>query len=169
MGVELAPLIQGRPRIYRGKAMSWSDKNYIKLLLYRPPTGADRWLIALRATADYYGWTEQFPTWSPEPIGTSGGYTLMREPGRRGRMYCESGVQLRISRDPSRRGHTPGKCNQFKVSASCTMFDLAELAYLTNEGWYWMSSPRGGRISRDEWLRMHEAGTQRDGRGLVSV
>ena len=149
--------------------MSWSDKDYIKLLILRPDSGPDRWLMALRTTADYYGWTKHFEPWSPKPVGTSGRYTLMMDTGRRGRMYCESGRKHRISRDPSKNGHKPGLTNQFKVSESCTLFDLAELAYLTNEGWYWMSSPTGERISRDKWLRMHEAGTRREGRGLVSV
>ena len=149
--------------------MSWSDKDYVKLLLYRPPTGADRWLIALRATADYYGWTKHFEAWSPKVAYSQGGYDFVASPTRRGRMYCESGTQLRISRHPSRRGHTPGFVNAFKVSNSCTMFDLAELAYLTEVDWYWMSSPRGGRISRDEWLRMHDAGTPNGRAGLVSV
>jgi hypothetical protein len=35
--------------------MSWVDRDYIKLLLGRPTKGKDRWLIALRTTADYYG------------------------------------------------------------------------------------------------------------------
>ena len=125
--------------------------------------------MALRTTADYYGWTQKFEPWSPKPIGTSGGYTLMREPGRRGRMYCESGRKHRISRDPSKTGHKAGLTNQFKVSSSCTLFDLAELAYLTNEGWHWMNAPNGERLDRDHWLRIHEAGTRREVGGLVSV
>ena len=149
--------------------MSWVDSDYIKLLLLRPTKGPDRWLIALRATADYYGWTEHFEVWSPKPIGTSGGYTLCADPGRKGKMYCEGGRRHRISRDPSRRGHTPGLCNQFKVSRSCTMFDMAELASLTDVDWYWMSTPTGERLSRERWLAIHEAGTRKQGRGLVSV
>ena len=149
--------------------MSWVDSDYIKLLLLRPTKGPDRWLIALRATADYYGWTEHFEVWSPKPIGTSGGYTLCADPGRKGKMYCEGGRRHRISRDPSRRGHTPGLCNQFKVSRSCTMFDMAELATLTDVNWYWMSTPTGERLSRERWLAIHKAGTRKDGAGLVSV
>ena len=149
--------------------MSWVDSDYIKLLLWRPETGKDRWLIALRTTADYYGWTKEFEEWSPKVIGTSGGYQLCTDPGRRGKMYCEGGRRHRISRDPSRRGHTPGLCNQFKVSRSCTLFDMAELASLTEVNWYWMSAPTGERISRDRWLAMHEAGTRNQRAGLVSV
>ena len=58
--------------------MSWVDSDYIKLLIYRPESGPDRWLIALRTTADYYGWTKNFEPWSLKPIGTSNGYTLAR-------------------------------------------------------------------------------------------
>ena len=149
--------------------MSWVDSDYIKLLLLRPESGPDRWLISLRTTADYYGWTKHFEPWSLKPIGTSNGYTLCADPGRRGKMYCEGGRRHRISRDPSRRGHTPGLCNQFKVSRSCTMFDMAELASLTDVDWYWMSTPTGERLSRERWLAIHKAGTRKDGAGLVSV
>ena len=57
--------------------------------------------------------------------------------------------------------------NQFKVSRSCTKFDLAELAYLTDVDWHWMSSPFGERISRERWIAMYEAGTQTREGGLV--
>ena len=149
--------------------MSWVDRDYIKLLLFRPENGPDRWLISLRATADYYGWNKNFEVWRPKVIGTSGRYQLSADPGRRGKMYCEGGRRHRISRDPSRRGHTPGLCNQFKVSRSCTMFDMAELASLTDVNWYWMSAPTGERVSRDRWLAMHKAGTRNQRAGLVSV
>ena len=147
--------------------MSWSDKDYVKLLIWRPPSGPDRWLIALRTTADYYGWTQQFEPWSPKVAYSQGGYDFVASQSKRGRMYCESGIQLRISRHPSRQGHTPGMVNAFKVSASCTMFDLSEIAHLTQVDWYWMSSPRGGRLSREEWRRLFEAGTQAREGGLV--
>ena len=149
--------------------MSWSDKDYVKLLIWRPQSGAARWLIAMRATADYYGWTEQFEAWTPKTLFTQGGREFMTSPSRRGRMYCEGGRRHKISRDPSKRGKVPGLTNQFKVSESCTLFDLAEVAYLTQVDWHWMSAPTGERLSRDQWLRMHEAGTRRNGRGLVSV
>lgn len=149
--------------------MSWVSSDYIKLLLLRPDEGPDRWLIALRPTADYYGWTKHFEEWSPKPVGTSGGYTLCADPGRRGKMYCEGGRRHRISRSPSKAGHPAGLCNAFKLSRSCTLADIGELAYLTNEGWYWMTGPTGERISRTRWLDIHKAGTRKEGRGLVSV
>lgn len=72
-------------------------------------------------------------------------------------MYCESGRKHRISRDPSRCGHTPGRCNQFKVSNSCTISDMAEIANFTNGEWFWMTSPSGERISREKWAEFWRA------------
>ena len=149
--------------------MSWVDSDYVKLLIHRPESGSDRWLIALRTTADHYGWTDEFMEWRPRPIGTSGRYQLCADPGRRGKMYTEGGRRHRISRDPSRRGHARGKTNAFKVSASCTLLDMAELAHFVTVDWYWMTAPNGQRFSREHWAEIYEAGTQRRGRGLVSV
>jgi hypothetical protein len=148
--------------------MTWDNSKYVKLLLWRPDSGADRWLIALRTTADYYGWTKHFETWRPKSIGTSGGYTLCRDPGRRGEMFCEGGRRLRICRSPKTGGNPAGFTNQFKVSRSCTQFDIAELAYLTNEGWYWMTGLYGQRIARESWLAIHSEKLRAE-RGAVSV
>ena len=149
--------------------MTWDNSKYVKLLIWRPDSGPDRWLMALRTTADHYGWTDNFEPWSPKSIGTSGGYTLCASPSRRGEMFCESGVRLRICRSPKTAGNPAGFTNAFKVSASCTLFDLSEIAALTTVDWHWMSCPFGERKSREAWLAIHEAGTQRQGRGLVSV
>ena len=149
--------------------MTWDNSKYVKLLLWRPSSGPDRWLIALRTTADYYGWTEEFEEWSPKPIGTSGGYMLCMDPGRKGEMFCEGGVRLRISRSPSTAGNPAGLTNAFKVSNSCTLFDVSEIAALTKVDWHWMSCPRGERKSRKTWLAIHKAGTRQEGAGLVSV
>ena len=148
--------------------MTWDNSKYVKLLLWRPDSGADRWLIALRTTADYYGWTQNYETWRPKTVGTSGGYQLCVDPGRRSEMFCEGGQRLRICRSPKTGGNPAGLTNQFKVSASCTQFDIAELAYLTNVDWYWMTGLYGQRITRDRWLAIHKEKLL-SGRGAVSV
>lgn len=149
--------------------MSWSDRDYVKLELFRPPGGDSRWLIALRTTADYYGWTEYFPVWSPPVVGTAGGYTLVSDPGRRGRMHKQPAHRLRICRSESRKGHPRGMTNAFKVSRSCTLFELAELAHSTNIEWHWMESFKGQRLSRGHWEDMYWKGVQERRGGLVSV
>ena len=149
--------------------MTWDNSKYVKLLIGRPESGRDRWLIALRSTADYYGWTDHFEPWCPEPVGTDGKYTFFVDPGRKGEMFCESGMRLRISRSPKTSGYPAGFTNSFKVSRSCTLFDISEIAYLTQVDWHWMEGPFGERISRERWLAIHEAGTRKQKGGLVSV
>ena len=148
--------------------MTWDGSKYTKLLLWRPEKGPDRWLIALRTTADYYGWTKEFELWSPKAAMVTEGYTYFRDPGRLGEMFCEPGRRHRISRSPSRNGYPRGMSNQFKVSQSCTLVDLAELAHFTNVDWHWMTEPSGARVSREKWEQVHQNGP-RKGRGAVSV
>jgi hypothetical protein len=77
--------------------------DYIKLLIYRPDNGADRYLWTLRATADYYGWTQEFEIWSPKTLYEEGGYQFCMNPARQGK---ESGTAASESGFP---GVDPGK------------------------------------------------------------
>ena len=148
--------------------MTWDNEQYIKLLLLRPEKGADRWLIALRATADHYGWTEKFPRWRPKTVFEQGGYSFVRMPNTRAEMFCERGRRHRICRAASKHGTPRGMTNQFKVSKNCSLLDLAELGALTKVDWHWMTAPNGERLDRAYWLSIHEVGPRRRGGGLVS-
>ena len=149
--------------------MTWDNSKYIKLLLERRDGAADKYLIALRTTADYYGWTEQFPAWTLRPAFETGGYVFAMDPGRKGEMFCEPGVKLRVCRSPSRQGNPRGKTNAFKVSRNCGLFDVSEIAHFTQGDWHWMEGPRHERKTREEWAAIYEAGTTTRRRGLVSV
>ena len=149
--------------------MTWDNEQYIKLLIWRPEKAADRWLIALRATADYYGWSEKFPIWTPKPVLVTDRYTYATMPNTRAEMFCENGRRHRICRADSKHGMPRGMTNQFKVSKSCTMVDMAEIAALTKVDWNWMTAPSGERLSRAHWLSIHEVGPRSSGGGLVSA
>ena len=149
--------------------MTWDPNQYVKLLLNREAGTRDKYLIALRATADYYGWTQEFPVWSPKGIGTSGGYELIADPGRKGRMFCEAGMRLRVCRSPSRAGNPRGMTNAFKVSTNCGKWDIAEVAHFTQGDWYWMTGPFGERITRERWELHYQARNPQERRGLVSA
>ena len=138
--------------------MTWDGSKYVKLLIWRRQGRGDSWLIALRTTADYYGWTKQFEVWTPKVIGTSGRYDLVMDPGRRGEMFCEGGRRHRVCRSTSRAGNPAGKTNQFKVSEASTLFDLAEIAHFTQGDWYWMETFNGERFSREHWEDIYRAG-----------
>ena len=149
--------------------MTWDNSKYVKLLLQRKAGTQDKYLIALRTTADYYGWTQEFPTWTPEIAFTSGGYEFFREPGRRGEMFCEAGRRIRVSRSPVKSGWPAGLVNQFKISENCGLWDLAEVAHFTQGNWHWMTCPFGERISRELWETRFQSREPQRRRGLVPV
>ena len=142
----------------RGRAMTSSETDFVKLVIYRDSAGEARWIQALRTTADYYGWTEEFEPWRPKVVGESNGYQLFYFPHRQGRGVASGGRRIRICRSTSKNGHPHGLTNQFTVSNSCRAIDLAELAHFTKVDWNWMSSPVGTRISRDRWEEIYQAG-----------
>ena len=141
--------------------MTWDNSKYIKLLLQRVSGSQDKWLMALRTTADYYGWTQEFPAWSPEVVDVRNGLEFFVDPGRRGEMFCETGLRVRISRSESTGGWPAGQTNQFKVSRNCGLRDLAEVAHFTQGDWHWMTSPYGERIKRARWEAMFQSSTYR--------
>jgi hypothetical protein len=146
-----------------------SETDYIKLLLLRSEKGPDRCLHALRATADYYGWTQKFKIWRPKTIAVSGGYQLSHSPNRSGRCVAQGGKRIRICRGESRQGNPARLTNQFTVSNSCRTFDLAELANFTQGDWYWMEDLSGTRVSKEHWAEIYAASGRTRRRGLVSV
>ena len=130
---------------------------YVTLKLGETKSGNAKTLHALRATADYYGWTEEFEEWVAKPVESSGKYVLLRGPGRRGHPQCSGGRRMRISRSPSRAGQAAGLVNAFKVSSNTGLFDLAELAHFTKIDWNWMTDVSYQRVSREDWERRYAA------------
>lgn len=147
--------------------MTWDNEKYVKLLLERIEGKKDKWLMALRTTADYYGWSQEFPTWTPKTAIEDGALVLVRDPGRRAEMFCETGTQLRISRSKSRNGHPARFVNRFKVSSNCTLWDIAEVAHFTHGDWYWMTSPVGTRVLKGNWEARYQSREPQQRRGLV--
>ena len=149
--------------------MTWDPAKYVKLLLTRKADTQDKYLIALRTTADYYGWTEEFPVWTPKTVRTEGDRRICYDPGRKGNTYCEAGRRHKVCRDPSRCGTPAGKTNRFKLSVNCGLVDIAEVAHFTQGEWYWMSAPNGERVSRERWEEIYQVGIARKRGGLVSA
>ena len=148
--------------------MDTSDE-FIKLTIFRDSAGRARWVRALRSTADYYGWTETFERWIPNGSYQEGGHTFCQRPSRDSKNNRGGGKRLRICRSPSRNGNPAGLTNEFVISNSMRLIDLAELAHFTKGDWHWMSTPSGERITRDRWEAMYDAGTQKRWAGLVSA
>ena len=141
--------------------MTWDNSKYVKLLIERREGRRDKYLIALKTTADFYGWSDGFQVWEPKVAYLSGGRAYYIDPGRKGEMFCEAGTRLRICREPSRHGYPSSLTNAFKVSHNCSLFDISEIAHLTKVDWHWMSGPSGERIPRERWEQIYQVGIQR--------
>ena len=139
----------------------------IRLVLRWPDGQRVRSLWALRATADYYGWTNHFEVWRPKTAFSDGRYQFFQMPCSAGRGKANGGRQLRISRAKSAHSNPAGLTNKFMVSNSIRKFDLAELAHFTQGDWTWMEDLSGKRLSREHWAHIYAAETPRIGRGLV--
>ena len=128
---------------------------FITLKLGETKSGNAKKLHAYRSTADYYGWTQHFPTWVGEVDFFEGGRGFLFDPGRRGHPQCSSGRRVRICRSPVKSGFPAGFTNAFKVTSNVGLFDLAELAHFTSVDWEWMTDPTGCRVSRADWERRY--------------
>lgn len=149
--------------------MSSSAGEFIKLTIFRDSAGRARWVRALRATADYYGWLDHFEVWTPNIKGQSGQYKIHTCPTRQTRYGAHGGTSCMICRKTSVDEMHAGTRNRFRMANSCRLIDYAELAHFSKGEWHWMSGPTGERISRDRWESMYQTGTQGRRAGLVSV
>lgn len=144
-------------------------EDYVQLRLGLATETKNKYLIALRTTADYYGWTEEFEPWRPKVVYSQGGYDFCHDVGRRGGLKHLGGRRHRICRSPKTSGMPRGMTNQFRVSNSCGLAELAELAHFTKVDWHWMDCPFGERITRERWEGIYQADTSTAQGGLVTA
>ena len=109
------------------------------------------WMNCLKATADFYGWSEAFPTLLELKTQTTG-REFVRDVGRRG--WKSSGGQVvTICRSPITQGFPRGKTNSFRVSKWASQRDLQLIAQSAQVDWEWMSTAKSGRRPRSWWYK----------------
>ena len=128
-----------------------------KYLIRRTKAGAPVFLMTHPETAKRYGWATRFEgyiegKWSDPETGL----VYLKNP-RLPRKAPRGGVQIQISRHPSRGGAVAGQNNKFRVSGQASFADLCEIAKFTDCEWHWMTSFNGTRWTREEWLSFHDA------------
>lgn len=129
---------------------------YIKLQIGLSTTKRSKWVVALKTTADYYGWTEAFPVWAPQGGFTVGDRYYHQHPGKRGGNRLCGGNRHRICRARTTAGYPRGMTNAFRLSSSCATVDIAELAHFTKGDWCWIEGLHGERISRERWEAIYQ-------------
>lgn len=139
--------------------MNYPSTDFVKLTLGETPRGEKKWLIAMRATANYYGWSEELPIWTPKIRRYGPGGEPIARVGNLPSLQKNGGKNLRICDSPSKRGHPAGMTHRFRVSRNCGMRELSKLAALTKQDWHWMSAPAGKRLEKCQWLAIHQTYT----------
>ena len=145
------------------------DEQFVKLLVKRDTGTQDKFLIAMRATADHYGWLEEFPIWTPKPSYTQGGREYFLMPSTRGELRCQGSISLTVSQSPSKHSFTKGLVHRFQLSHNCGLWAISEVAHFTQRDWHWMSDPKGQRIDRARWEERYQTRLPRKRGGLVSA
>ena len=108
-------------------------------------------LMCLRATADFYGWSDVFPDFIEAQQYERPG--LIYNPTLKKNYRGYRGHRLRICRSKTtKQGHPAQQTNCFRVSLNAAVMDLYAIAQAVNIDYGWMEGKNGYRRSRDEWM-----------------
>lgn len=127
-----------------------SSNRWVELAVRRLAKGRYVKLICLKNTADFYGWSEFFPTVIESRLADGDGQSLRVSNMRRGH-HRGRHAYVRISRSSDKQGHPSGVTNQFRVSQCATQRDYAEIASGIGVDYGWMEDKNNRRRSREEW------------------
>lgn len=130
---------------------------HIKLVLRSLPSGQQAVVIVKKATADFLGWTNHFPTYTEwadqqEAIGVP-----VNRQYRRHEPRALGGKPVRIGRGTNKSRNEAGLTHIFRVGSKVTIRDMAELASFTEVDWHWMERPCGTRMDRQWWWERYLA------------
>ena len=128
----------------------YKNDDFTQLAIRQLPRGEWVRLIALKATANFYGWAEVFPTWNQARALTNDGTT--RRPAYTIRPRRYRGVRHFICRDLNTTQGFPARLtNCFRVTNNATAQDLVAIAQATQIDYGWMTAKYGERRKKACW------------------
>ena len=113
-------------------------------------------LLVLKTTADFYGWSEFFPTVVEARELEADGSGLVFNRCANGRTRGRYST-LRISRSSDKQGNPRALTNQFRVSKNATMKDMAEIAKGVSQDFGWMEDKSCRRRTKVVLLSISDA------------
>ena len=131
--------------------MGYRLEEFCELAIRRIQKGNWVRLIALKPTADFYGWTSVFP-----PILEAkrvdypdGLFPWPNTPNLR-RYKAHS---LVISRsDTTKQGFPVRMTNRFRVTNNATTLDIAAIAHATQIPFSWLTDKSNKRLDQEHWM-----------------
>jgi hypothetical protein len=108
-------------------------------------------LIALKTTADFYGWTEVFPSLNEaKRVDYPDG--LMPHPGRKNLRRFRAHPLVISRHEGSKHGYPVRLTNRFRVTNNAGVLDIANIAQSTQIPFSWLTDKRGTRLCAEHWL-----------------
>ena len=138
----------------------WCDKSicmnytFTRLQIGTTNSGKSISLMAPKSTADFYGWSEAFPVWTPPKTDIGDGRIGFRRQKPAVMNGEHGGSQFRICRSPKTAGYPAGYTNAFRLSANFRKQDIVAVAEATKVDWYWMVDPIGQKWFREQLLQL---------------
>lgn len=128
---------------------------YIQIVISEKPTGRLAWAQTRFDNATSFGWLKEFQCVAQHRAENSPNGTVQL--ARKATSNGAGGRRIVLGRGSNY--HRPGAGNrrQFKVSTTCSNFDLAELFHFTEGGWDWMTTKAGLYWTACEWEACYRA------------
>ena len=126
-------------------------EDFVHLAIRKDKSG--RWvqMMCLKATADFYGWSQVFPRLVDAKIADSATNSIPWPGKLNAKTY--TGYRLRICRNKETlAGYPKGETNCFRVSRNVTNMDLYAIAQAVLVDYGWMNDKSYRRRKREDWL-----------------
>ena len=124
---------------------------HIKLVLRSLPSGQNSVVCVQKATAEFLGWTNHFPTYTEWVEQQRAGGNPIALSFRKHEPRTQMGKPIRIGRGKDSRRNEAGLTHTFRIGSKVSIRDLAELAHFTEVDWEWMERPNRCRETREWW------------------
>ena len=125
--------------------MGYREEQFVELAIRRLSKG--RWikLIALEATADFYGWSTVFPSISDaERVDYPDGFRPM--PRKRSLLRFKAQPMWIGRSKVNRQGFPVGLTNRFRVTNNVARKDIVAIAQATQIPFSWLTDMAGKRL-----------------------
>ena len=131
--------------------MAYRLTDFVELAIRRINKGNCVRLIALEATADFYGWSSVFPRlFEAKRVDYPDG--RFPHPGRKNlRMFRAQPVVISRS-EGNKQGFPVRLTNRFRVTNNVRDLDLFAIAQATQIPFGWMTNRHGKRVSQEKWM-----------------
>ena len=131
--------------------MGYFHEDFCELAIRRIQKGNWVRLIALKPTADFYGWSSVFPDiWDAKRVDYADG--LFPHPGRRN-LRAYRAHPLVISRsDTTKQGFPVRMTNRFRVTNNASTLDIAAIAHATQIPFSWLTDKSNKRLDQEHWM-----------------